>query len=1545
MVAAFYYMRSFLVTWVQQAKLGMQLSTLHTERVLFALCCISVLCQVTGWKTVTNFVLINWNSGEPSSLGESIITLAPDKSVGFAWLTLDFGACDASARDKNHVVISFCPSKKGSGCPSSEDFQAEKAVKKHYENLAYPVAKIELTKFPNGCSMSNWVTISYLATLFDENKIPEGASFPNDCFKWGTNIVYPYGVSRWMKTVERGFYEEFDADKRGSKYYAHWRKGSGNWVQCPANSCMWGTRHWVALNPEWYSEKTAYGLTFSNWYMDEWCACMPGYYAETSSFANAGGYDNGDARPNGWCYTEPAAHDQIVCKTCTDGHYCPGGAVFQSFQCPITPERRYDCDSEDCVFMVHQQPVVHTTCKAGEYVHREPSTRNDRGCKVCERGKYTATANQGGECSCCEPGKFAPDTGQSSCRTCYSGTYSTGCQAECTPCETGKYYKEPTYWWTADPPTECKDCAYGKFAEERGQSVCYDWKTCDDGKYSDPTPSAARNRNCVPCANGKFRISSRHNDEDPLQAKCFDWRTCNPGSYITHGGSATSNRDCSECPPGSFQDTSNQLGCKQCAEGLGSGIGASECSPCGLGMYSVSPSRVCEQCPQGTFWDNVSTANTACTACPPGKYSDFKSSLCYPCPPGHYSNPPNVGCTPCGPGQYADTGSQSRCKDCPAGNFSNQPVNTDCPGICQAGSYAETMSSACTLCPPGTYSSTNASGQCAQCNKGTYSNSTGATSVSTCLPCGRGKHASGTGKSSCTQCPEDHALIASDQGCESSRCVAGKIPLWKLTQAEEELIRAATQCVACYDINADWYEQNAGSCSTCPPCQAGEYRRLVQGASRLYNCQNMDLWYAKHCIPCESCTLGVSYYAQNCSGTQPSSCAPCSPRCAPNEYETQNCTLYRNRNCSACRSKCPDGEYMVSPCNATSDMQCAPCRNCERGWYVSTPCQHSSNRNCTICAPGTYAQATNQPLCVSCSNGTYAARAGSSSCLACAAGTYVSGFASTTCKLCSNGTFSIREGVSSCTACPPGEFLSNSTLGRCELCLAGSFSLYGGTTSCELCQAGTYSPVPRTNATNINCMQCARGYYSPSPNASACMACAPGTFSSETGSTACTPCAPGRFAPPPGAASACLLCGPGNFSNESGAAQCTRCPVGTRSDASVESTGCQACPQGTYASIAGQSACSACSPACVLGSRYESVNCTPATNRACSTCAKKLCPEGYTSNVSLCLPSGFYDCVPCPAYGNDQVHLLSEYSCATCPRRDCGRTPGTYMPWRTACSTIKRNYTLNDTYACARCRGCLYRQYVVSWASCDGTGGSMFELNPENGDLCKACETSCKPGQYIANLCNGRTTRDTEVCADCASCPFGHYHAKPLRGSLYPAFEGEPWLFGYTEDAPCNGYGILNSDGATDCERCDTCPFGKYASNVRRCTGNGIWKDPFNCTDCKPCPSGYEHVAPCDGLSFNDTCKLCPACAAGYHTVSTWNDTLKRMVCGCKRCLDSAGDVCPMHFFKTNATCSGSKPYDEACAPCSLCNSGEYISEGAFCTGAAYEDTSAGKCR
>lgn len=902
-----------------------------------------------------------------------------------------------------------------------------------------------------------------------------------------------------------------------------------------------------------------------------------------------------------------------------------------------------------------------------------------------------------------------------------------------------------------------------------------------------------------------------------------------------------------------------------------------------------------------------------------------------PCVAGSVAAAGSAACTTCTAGKYADPTGKSTCLSCQAGNYSLSG-STAC-SICQPGFYSAAESSTCTACEEGKHASLAIqSPSCTLCIAGTYSSTVGAWNSSTCLPCVGAKYSSTPGSTACQTCAADFPAQTGHTICRVTACTSGEVPLYAVLTGNGTNDVGCVRCSDLAPVKTRWENPAAaGTCAPCKACSSSEYAKA--------NCSSA---VDTHCLPCPVCVAGTSYYTRNCSTYEASECQDCPAACRLGvEYETVACTLYTKRECAACSSSCPLEQYISASCSAKDNIKCLACRNCSAGEYVSVPCTQdllAKNRECTSCPAGSFSSSQNAGACAQCEAGTYAPESKATVCLRCSAGTYISNKGASACLACGEGKYSIVSGVSTCLTCPPASYLQNATTGLCTVCPAGKYNFEDGMTYCKSCQPGTFSAVNSTN-----CTKCPLGFFvGEAGRANNCSACAPGTYAGETGQTRCKDCPAGTYASFPGA-SACTACGPGNFSAGAGAVACDPCPVGTRSNSTTGSSSCTTCEPGKYASTKGLSSCLTCAANCILGKTWTEVDCTPSTNRVCSLCRRNpLCPKNQTSNVTWCPPDGWFACTACPnRYGNDYVHLNPEYSCLTCDPTNCGLTPGTYQA--SSCA-VKTNYSLDDTYACGRCPGCNYRQYVVDWGPCDGTGDSNFPLNPEFSEHCAYCNPGCKVGQYATNLCTGRTKMDTETCANCTSCAYGFYHAKELSGLVYPAFEGGVWVSGYKEPS-CDGKGILNSDGATDCVRCDSCANGWYASDVKRCTGNGIWKDNFTCTECKPCASGYEHVVPCDGLSFNDSCKLCPACAAGFYAVSTWNSTSKRMVCGCKRCLDAPGDVCPVHFFKTGKTCSGRMPYDEACEECSLCNAGEYIAGGAFCTGATFEDTSAGKCR
>jgi len=75
--------------------------------------------------------------------------------------------------------------------------------------------------------------------------------------------------------------------------------------------------------------------------------------------------------------------------------------------------------------------------------------------------------------------------------------------------------------------------------------------------------------------------------------------------------------------------------------GVASG-GASECSPCPAGYFSIQSSAVCSACPIGTYSNEGSSS---CSLCPDGTFSTQQAtSMCTPCGPGTISTPNRLGC-------------------------------------------------------------------------------------------------------------------------------------------------------------------------------------------------------------------------------------------------------------------------------------------------------------------------------------------------------------------------------------------------------------------------------------------------------------------------------------------------------------------------------------------------------------------------------------------------------------------------------------------------------------------------------------------------------------------------------------------------------------------------------------------------------------------------------------------------------------------------------------------------------------------------------------
>ena len=150
-----------------------------------------------------------------------------------------------------------------------------------------------------------------------------------------------------------------------------------------------------------------------------------------------------------------------------------------------------------------------------------------------------------------------------------------------------------------------------------------------------------------------------------------------------------------------------------------------------------------------------------CKQCSPGKYSSKGSVSCTNCQPGSYSGVGRGNCTLCQIGKYAESNGTITCDDCSTGKFLPQEGSQsqyNCQN-CAAGTYGPTTgASACQNCTIGEFSPEMSSG-CTPCSAGWYSSSDAS---STCMMCQIGKYADARGSSSCKTC--DQGTYTNDEG-------------------------------------------------------------------------------------------------------------------------------------------------------------------------------------------------------------------------------------------------------------------------------------------------------------------------------------------------------------------------------------------------------------------------------------------------------------------------------------------------------------------------------------------------------------------------------------------------------------------------------------------------------------------------------------------------------------------------------------------------------------------------------------------------------------
>ena len=498
----------------------------------------------------------------------------------------------------------------------------------------------------------------------------------------------------------------------------------------------------------------------------------------------------------------------------------------------------------------------------------------------------------------------------------------------------------------------------------------------------------------------------------------------------------------------------------ECPQGYYCGNGVSEPAKCPKGYYGAD-SRLravgdCTICPQGRYCSQAGLSAPD-GLCDPGYTCGSGSTSPAPptrrnlqgtsgvCPAGGYCEQGSKYATRCPPGTYNPLPGQDQatdCRGCDDGNYCIGTVDPTTSGLCTAGYYCNSNSTAPTqfVSDQGKFSLAGAAIDTA-CAIGTYNPFF---AQSSCITCKKGYYCPSTGMKVMTECPTGYYCPV---GASSiTACPAGTFnSVVKAT--------ASTDCINCppgkYCL--------AGASTPTGNCNQGYYcRTSAQIASPTGTATNFGICPAGHYCP-----------ARTGDPIQ----------CPPGTYNT----LTNSVSIAACLS-CPAGRYCDQPGLATNGNSCPEGYYCPLGTNVKFPttfcvageyCPLGSS-SATSCPNGYYQNAPRQGACRKCPAG-YICTAGATAFSAspCSAGKYCPAQSSTETD-CPIGTYNPnpkRGALTDCIDCDPGSYCATPGLTAVTgNCAQGYFCVLASTTATPSsadtfggpCTIGHYCPVGST---------------------------------------------------------------------------------------------------------------------------------------------------------------------------------------------------------------------------------------------------------------------------------------------------------------------------------------------------------------------------------------------------------------------------------------------------------------------------------------------------
>eukprot|EP01045_Picozoa_sp_COSAG04_P013969 COSAG04_NODE_1020_length_8729_cov_2.983082_3_plen_1985_part_00 len=835
---------------------------------------------------------------------------------------------------------------------------------------------------------------------------------------------------------------------------------------------------------------------------------------------------------------------------------------------------------------------------------------------------------------------------------------------------------------------------------------------------------------------------------------------CAPGTEVSDGS-------CTPCDAGRADlDSDADTPCSECLAGSYSNASSTSCTICAAGTHAAAGASECSPCAAGTSDDDY-LPSTACVGCTIGRASKEAGAYgaCDQCAAGKSAVAENAtSCTDCPTDEYDhDDNATTACVDCPDGRFAEAGTSDSSGGCVPCGVGWEGGNESCSLCPPGKSDhDSNAATLCQPCGAGSYSESAGAfgnlDSANGCQSCAGGSYVA-AGSTACIACLAGQADDDNSSSTGCVECAAGRSI-------------AAAQTGSCIDCDAGQFAA-AGS-SACTNCTAGTNDHDSDPAT-----------------PCQVCAAG-KYSETQTNG----SCIDCTVA----QYAAENAT-----SCTDCEAGQVDDD----------NDPATPCIACGLGEYLDTATVDIQSVD-EVANSITVAAGHNIVV-----GQTLRLRTKASSSDACAmqplaptdltvqsVAANVIQFRNDITDLGSQGSARCMLSATSCTACALGSADTDSDPATpCEVCDFGQFA-DSGTTACVDCAAGQYDHDLTDSYVDV-----------VSIDAAADQVVADGLPTSE----ALAHVAAGHKLQlrnkPIDVAVASIDASANTITMSSVSHEIQAGETVQLQDASGQT--CGAAPKGTDLSVTGVNGTELSFADLTAGDGSANTNCVvelactavpqPPTDFVVHTKAPEgndtaitfsspdIAGAGTATNCQLVLPSGSKSpCVSCPA-GRYTSDLGTVYRCFQCV---AGKT------------TVDADgvFSTSGAQACSNCAAGKYDHDSQAETECQGC--SAGTASTEGETTCASCDAGKYAGaesSQCTDCAAGQFDNDSNSSTVCAACSAGRKSAAGQDScALCPA--GKEAGVGSTACTSCLLDTYDNDDDAST--PCIACPLGKSSNGL-----------------------------------------------------------------------------------------------------------------------------------